>query len=76
MADDEAIAYDFADELARTRGVSETTYRLAVARFGENGVIDMLGVLGYFTALSMVMNAVHSPATRSASQPPLAAFPL
>jgi 4-carboxymuconolactone decarboxylase len=76
MAEDEAIAYDFSDELSRTRGVSEPTYRRAVAKFGENGVIDMLGVLGYFTTVSMVMNVVHSPAQRDPALPPLAAYPL
>ena len=76
MAEDEAIAWDFSGELLRTRGVSETTYRRAVAQFGENGVIDMLGVLGYFTTVSMVMNVAHSPAQRDPTLPPLAAFPL
>jgi 4-carboxymuconolactone decarboxylase len=61
MAGDEAVAYDFCDELLRTKGVSETTYRRTVAAFGEHGVIDMLGVAGYFTTVSMVMNVAHSP---------------
>ena len=61
MAEDEAVAYDFCDELFRTKGVSEATYRRAVAAFGENGVIDMIGVAGYFTTVSMVMNVAHSP---------------
>jgi 4-carboxymuconolactone decarboxylase len=76
MAEDEAIAWDFCGELLRLRGVSETTYRRAVARFGESGVIDMLGVLGYFTTVSMVMNVAHSPAQRDPANPRLAAFPL
>jgi 4-carboxymuconolactone decarboxylase len=76
MAEDEAIAWDFSGELLRTHGVSETTYRRAVAQFGDNGVIDMLGVLGYFTTVSMVMNVAHSPAQRDPAHPTLAAFPL
>jgi 4-carboxymuconolactone decarboxylase len=76
MAQDESIAWDFSAELLRTRGVSETTYQRAVAKFGDRGVIDMLGVLGYFTTVSMVMNVAHSPAQRDAAHPPLAAFPL
>ena len=61
MSEDEDLAYDFCDELLRNKGVSETTYRRAVMRFGENGVIDMLGVAGYFTTVSMIMNVAHSP---------------
>jgi len=62
MAKDEAMAYDFVDELARNKGVSEATYRQAVGAFGEAGVIDLLGLVGYFTTVSMVMNVAHTPA--------------
>ncbi|HET7365905.1 MAG TPA: carboxymuconolactone decarboxylase family protein [Burkholderiales bacterium] len=76
MAPDEALAYDFADELLRTRGVSDPTYAAAVARFGERGVIDMLGVLGYFTTVSMVLNVAHTPAPQMGEIAPLQALPL
>jgi len=61
MSENEEVAYDFCGELLRNKGVSETTYRRAVTKFGENGVIDMIGVAGYFTTVSMVMNVAHSP---------------
>lgn len=61
MADDEAAVYDLLEELARSKGVSQPTYQRAVEVFGERGVVDLLGVAGYFTALSMLMNAVHTP---------------
>jgi len=61
MAEDEAIAYDFCDELLRTHGVSETTYQQVVAKFGEHGLIDMVGLVGYFTTVAMVMNVAHTP---------------
>jgi 4-carboxymuconolactone decarboxylase len=75
MAEDEEIAYDFCDELFRTRGVSERTYRRAVAAFGEQGLIDLLGVAGYFTAVSMVLNVAHTPPSPGAVQA-LTPFPL
>lgn len=75
MAADEALAYDFADELARHRGVSDATYAAALARFGERGVIDLLGVLGYFTTVSMVLNVAHTPAPAGTDVPPLEPFP-
>ena len=75
MAADEEIAYDFCDELFRTHGVSETTYQRAIAQFSEQGVIDLLGIVGYFTTVSMVMNVAHTPAPEDGTVAPLAAFP-
>jgi len=76
MAADEEIAYDFCDELFRTHGVSETTYQRAIVQFREQGVIDLLGIVGYFTTVSMVMNVAHTPAPEDKTIAPLAAFPL
>jgi 4-carboxymuconolactone decarboxylase len=75
MREDEEIVYDFCDELLRTRGVSETTYRRAVQKFGEAGVIDIVAVAGYFTTVSMVMNVAHTPPPRDAGVPPLLPLP-
>jgi len=75
MARDVEITYDFWDELTRTNGVSDDTYRRALEEFGERGVIDMLGVIGYFTTVSMVMNVAHTPPPDAAAAP-LASFPL
>jgi 4-carboxymuconolactone decarboxylase len=76
MSEDEELAYDFCVELLRNKGVSETTYRRAVMRFGENGVIDMIGVAGYFTTMSMVMNVAHSPPSDDQSVGALSPYPL
>lgn len=76
MAADEALAYDFCDELVRTKGVSDLTYRKAVDRFGEAGVIDMLGVIGYFTTVSMVLNVARTPAQAGTDVAPLRPLPM
>ncbi len=74
MAEDEEVVWDFCDELYRNDGVSDPTYARAVARFGEQGVIDMLGIAGYYTMLAMVMNVARTP--RPEGKPsPLAPFP-
>lgn len=70
---DETAAYAFSEELLRTHGVSDATYRQAVAAFGEQGVIDLIGILGYFTTVSMVMNVAR---TSPPGKPGLAPFPL
>lgn len=61
MANDEAVIYDFLDELIRLRTVTEPTWNLAVAAFGERGVVDMIGLHGYYSLLAMVLNASHAP---------------
>lgn len=76
MSEYEEVAYDFCEELLRTKGVSETTYRRAVMKFGENGVIDMIGVAGYFTTVSMVMNVAHSPPSDDKSVCAMSPYPL
>ncbi len=43
------------------RGVSDATYRECVERFGERGVIDLVGLIGYFALVSMVLNVAHTP---------------
>ena len=75
MSEYEEVAYDFCEELLRTKGVCETTYRRAVMKFGENGVIDMIGVAGYFTTVSMVMNVAHSPPPEDKSVTALSPYP-
>jgi 4-carboxymuconolactone decarboxylase len=62
MDDDEATVHDFCIELARDKGVSDATYERAAARFGEQGVVDLAGINGYYTLLAMVMNVAGTPA--------------
>jgi 4-carboxymuconolactone decarboxylase len=52
MSAEEAFVYDFVTELTANRGVDDVTYREAIDRFGERGVIDLTGLIGYFTLIS------------------------
>lgn len=61
MKRDEAIVYDFVAELHRAKSVSDSTYRRAVTAFGEAGVVDLLGAVGYYTTLAMLMNVARTP---------------
>jgi 4-carboxymuconolactone decarboxylase len=75
MAEDEEVAYEVCDELVRTHGVSDETYRRAVTSFGERGVIDMVGLIGYFTNISMIMNVARTPPQKETMVVPLAPYP-
>jgi 4-carboxymuconolactone decarboxylase len=61
MAADEAAIYDFMDELSRNRSVSDPTYARAKEHFGERGVIDMIGIHGYYSLLAMILNVSRAP---------------
>jgi 4-carboxymuconolactone decarboxylase len=61
LVEDEAAVYDFCLELLHNQSVSDTTYDHAVALFGEPGVIDLVGILGYYSLLAMVMNTARTP---------------
>ncbi len=74
MASDEELVYDFVTELLARHGVCEATYARALGQFGEPGVIDLVGLVGYFAAVCMVMNVAHSPPPAS-DVPPLAHHP-
>ena len=71
LAEDEATVYDFCTELHRQQHVGDATWAAALRLFGEQGVVDLIGITGYYTFLSMLMNAARTPAPISTA-PPLA----
>jgi 4-carboxymuconolactone decarboxylase len=69
MLVDEAVVYDFCIELHRDKRVSDRVYNDALALFGEQGVVDLMGVNGYYTFLAMVMNTAQTEAPASSAEP-------
>ena len=63
MSADQELAYDFTTELLQNHGVRDATYARAIARFGEQGTIEMVAVAGYYTYQSMVLNTARTPVT-------------
>jgi len=74
MAEEHDILYTLCDELQRNQSVTDATYARAVAKFGEAGVIDVLGITGYYTMLAMVLNTARTPLPDGA-RPALSALP-
>ena len=60
LSEDEQIVYDFSTEINNNKGISDITYNRAKARFGETGVMDMLGINGYYNFLAIIMNGVRT----------------
>jgi 4-carboxymuconolactone decarboxylase len=75
MAQDEEIVYDLLTEVLNNKGASDATYARTVKHFGEQGVIDILGVAGYYALLAMVMNVARTAVPEGAALP-LAPLPI
>ncbi len=67
MSDEETILYEFCQELHRDKAVSDATYARARKAFGEQGVVDTIGITGYYTMLAMTLNIARTPAGESGS---------
>lgn len=59
MGPDETMVYEFANELLSTGSVSDAHYQPVHARFGERGVMDLVGAIGYYSLVSMVLNVAQ-----------------
>jgi 4-carboxymuconolactone decarboxylase len=70
MRADEAVVYDFCTELRATRRVGDATLAAALELLGEPGVIDLIGVSGYYDGVSMTLN-VAEVALPDGVEPPL-----
>jgi 4-carboxymuconolactone decarboxylase len=74
MTPDEEMVYEFVTELRLHQSVSDPVYAKVVNRFGEQGIIDITGLCGYYTLLGMLMNVTRTPLPPGKT-PPLAMFP-
>ena len=54
-APDEAVVYDVATEIHRTKTLGAETYQRALVTLGEQTVIDLLTVIGYYTMIAVVL---------------------
>jgi 4-carboxymuconolactone decarboxylase len=61
MKDDEALVFDFCSVLHRQHFVDDALFTRAVSVLGEEGVVDLIGVSGYYTLVSMVLNVAEVP---------------
>jgi 4-carboxymuconolactone decarboxylase len=61
MKPDEEAVYEFCRELLETKQVGDAAYKAALDKFGERGVMDLIGVAGYYTLVAMVLNVDRTP---------------
>jgi 4-carboxymuconolactone decarboxylase len=75
MSQAEAMVYEFISQLLNTKGVAQATYDSAIGELGEQGVIDLIGIVGYFNLMCMVLNVAHTPPESKHDADLLSGFP-
>jgi len=74
MAQDEEALYDMLTEVLHNQSVCDKTYARALAVFGEQGVIELVAIAGYYAMLAMILN-VGRKALPAGQEPQLPWFP-
>jgi 4-carboxymuconolactone decarboxylase len=70
MREDEAALYDLVTALYRDKKVSDPVYKAAVDKFDERGLMDIIGIIGYYDLVSMTLITMQAGAPND-SVPPL-----
>jgi 4-carboxymuconolactone decarboxylase len=66
---DERAIYAFIHELYRTRRVSDRTYDRVHRLFGDSGMVEFVGLLGYYALVAMSLNVFRMPIPADAPLP-------
>jgi len=67
--DPERVVYEFVTEYFRTNRVSTATYDRALEAFGEAGVVDLVGVVGYYGLVCMTLNVFEIDVPAGETEP-------
>ena len=59
MSRDEQILYNFATELLHNKRVSDASFSEVEKRFGKPAVVDLVGIIGYYTFDAMMLNTAQ-----------------
>jgi 4-carboxymuconolactone decarboxylase len=65
----ERVVYDFVTEYLATNRVAGANYKRAIDAFGEKGVVDLVGVCGYYMLVSMTLNVFEMPLPPGEAEP-------
>ena len=57
MAADEEAVYEFCIALHKNHFVGDDVYQHAFEQFGERGLVELIGLIGHYTTVSMTLNA-------------------
>jgi 4-carboxymuconolactone decarboxylase len=66
---DERAIYDFIQELYKTRRVSDKNYKRVHSFLGDRGMVELIGIMGYYTLISMTLNVFRADLPDNAPLP-------
>jgi 4-carboxymuconolactone decarboxylase len=61
MSNDEAAFYEFAKALMDKNEISDAQFASVESRFGQRGIADLLGTIGYYCAVALILNVDRYP---------------
>ena len=66
---DERAIFDFVQELYKTRRVSDRNYKRVHALFADSGMVEFVGILGYYGLVAMTLDVFRVPLPEGAALP-------
>ena len=67
----DAAVYEYARQLLQNGAVDEPAYQQVLAMYGEAGTVELTAIIGYYTMVSMTLNAHQIPLPDAGDVPPL-----
>ena len=58
---EQETVYEFAKAVLENRRVNDSLFEQAVGALGQDGVVDLVGILGYYSLISMTINVFDVP---------------
>jgi 4-carboxymuconolactone decarboxylase len=69
MSKEETVVYEFCTELLETKQISDATFTRTRDTFGERGLMDLVGAVGYYSLVSMCLNIDRYPLPEGVAPP-------
>ena len=67
--EDEGAVYAAVTDLLGTHALSDEAYADALTLFGERGVVDLVGIVGYYILVALTLNGFEVPVPDGAPPP-------
>ena len=58
---DDQLVYDFCRDYYDDHRVDDATYQRVVKRWGDKGIVDLAGLIGYYSFVSVTLNTFEVP---------------
>ncbi len=71
MQEDETILYNLATQIYRDKSVSDEVYEAALKKFGERGIVELLGLMGYYDIVAKMLITANAVPPHDAAVPTL-----